>query len=39
MIVQEWNYIDTQGKLFSGPECQKEYDLYKERNSYYTDKK
>lgn len=39
MIVQEWDYIDTQGKLFSGLECQKEYDLYKERNPYYTDKK
>lgn len=36
IIVKEWDYIDTQGNLMSGPECKKEYELYKLNNSYYT---
>ena len=36
IIVKEWDYIDTQGNIMSGPECQKEYDLYRLNNPYYT---
>jgi len=36
MIVKNWDYIDGEGNLMSGPECQKEYDLYRLNNPYYT---
>ncbi len=36
IIVKEWDYIDTEGNVMSGPECQKEYDLYRLTNQYYT---
>jgi TusA-related sulfurtransferase len=36
MIVKDWDYIDGEGKLFSGPDCQKEYDLYRLKTPYYN---
>ena len=36
MIVKNWDYIDREGKLFNGPDCQKEYDLYRLTTPYYN---
>ena len=36
MIVTDWDYIDREGELFSGPDCQKEYDLYRIKIPYYN---
>jgi TusA-related sulfurtransferase len=36
MIVPEWKYLDTQGVLNTGSECQTEYDLYKGSRPYYN---
>jgi len=36
MIVPEWDYLDVSGNLFSGSDCQQEYDLYKNSNPYYS---
>ena len=36
MIVKDWDYIDREGKLFSGPDCQNEYDLYRLKTPYYN---
>lgn len=39
IIVPEWDYIDRDGKEFSSSECEKEYTLYRLRNSYYNKSK
>jgi len=36
MIVRDWDYIDREGKLFNGTDCQKEYDLYRLTTPYYN---
>ena len=36
MIVKDWDYIDREGELFSGPDCQREYDLYSIKTPYYN---
>ena len=36
MIVKSWDYIDREGKLFNGPDCQREYDLYRLKTPYYN---
>jgi len=36
MIVKDWDYIDREGKLFNGPACQKEYDVYRLKTPYYN---
>jgi len=36
MSVRDWDYIDREGKLFNGTDCQKEYDLYRLTTPYYN---
>lgn len=36
MIVPTWDYIDRDGKEFSGTECEKEWDIYRSKSPLYT---
>lgn len=37
-IVDDWTYLDRDGKIMSGRDCKEEYKEYRKNNSFYDDK-
>jgi hypothetical protein len=37
-IVDDWTYIDRNGKLMSGIDCKEEYKEYRKQHSFYDNK-
>ena len=37
-IVEDWTYIDRDGRLLSGNDCKEEYKEYRKKHSFYDDK-
>jgi hypothetical protein len=37
-IVDDWTYIDKDGKIMNGVDCKEEYKEYRKKHSFYDDK-